>query len=203
MDSIDALEQGDALKSTEERLYSRADFLRINTVSVQSDGNNKLFERLKLLQDANKSDEKMKDYPHFQEVDLTKKEDLNLLAWVVETFMAFVCKKPINKEERGRSRTLEFYDALFEHMTLDDLVFMFVQVQNNINKWKLVWEAFKRDLVPAWRNHGHPEDCECTKKSLKGKPEFEKSLELVTLINSRARIGCCWKRGEKSAQQLN
>lgn len=192
MHSIHRLDPGDSLKTAEELSYSRADFLRYNVGSVQSAGNKKLFERLKKLSDDGKQDpleiekwEKMKNYPAFEEVNLANKDELKLLAWVVETFMAFVCKKPSGKEDRARARTLEFYNALFDHMTLDDLVFMFVQAQNNINKWKLVWEAFQEKIVPAWKDHESPEDCECTKKSLKDKPEFEESLRMVNLINSR------------------
>lgn len=132
--------------------------------------------------------EKMREYPDLKEADLTDESDLMLLAWVIETFMAFVCRRKTGaegKRESSRTRTLEFYNKLFEHVTLDDLVFMFVQVQNNINKWRLVWHAFEEKLVPAWEHHKDPEDCECNKKSLAGKDNEAANLELVNLINDR------------------
>ena len=179
-------------------------------MSIGSEGNKKLFRALNKLNDEEQmytdlktedkllgieSWEKLKGYPRLNEADLTKPADLELLAWVVETFMTFVCAKQtsgVTKKDRNRVRTVEFYDRLFDHMTLDELVFMFVQVENNINKWRMVWKAFKETLVPAWEKHDEPEDCECNKKSLAGKQDYDTSWRLVSYINEE---GCEYPLG--------
>lgn len=196
--SVDGVQDGDSRK----RVYSRADFLRYNVMSIQSEGNKRLFRTTKKLNEQNGEEgqsspedqllavetwAKLEDYPHLVEANLDDQADLELLAWLVETFMSFVCGKQssVMKKDRTRVRTVEFYDHLFDHMTLDDLVFMFIQVQNNINKWRMVWKAFQDKMVPAWRNHHEPEDCECNKKSLMGKEGYDRSLQLVNHINEK------------------
>ena len=103
-----------------------------------------------------------KNYPDLVQLDsLSDGPGLELLAWLVDTFGDIVthCKL----KERVKD-----YDPgdLLSNMSLDDFVFTFVQVQHNINKWTLVYRAWKEQYIAAWKEKDCVEACDTDKKSL-------------------------------------
>lgn len=140
--------------------YTRTDFLQFHVSSIQSKGNTDTYLRLREAEQKRVSlgdDEgvsepleaetwsQWKDYPMFEEVGVTSEKGCALLAWLIKTFGVAVC---YTKYKQAGDETGD----LFQQMTLDDLVFLFIMLQNNINKWALVRKAHQLGLVPEWNN---------------------------------------------------
>ena len=83
-------------------------------------------------------------------------EALDVLAWLLHTFAGKVTSS--NKSNNSKS------GDIFETMTVDDMVFMFVQVQHNIGKWNLMYQAFQNCEIDAWVDKKSIEECDCDKK---------------------------------------
>lgn len=123
--------------------------------------------------------EDWKNYPkNLEEWNLHEatSKGTTLLAWLVVTFGDSVASQS-NARERSSCCS-----NIFETMTLDDLVFLFLQLQHNISKWNLVWKAYKERHIKAWEEVDDVLGLETDPKKMKGDDE---SKRRVALINSR------------------
>ena len=177
---VDRLPENDPNK----RYFSRMDFLVFDPPSVLSEGNKERFRQLQKLS-QNDEDQKRKwegvpvvadwwkiwkDFPNFDntEVAISSLKDqegsgVRLLAWLVGTFSDVVthCKL-----KEGGERKHDPNDR-FSSMTLDDFVFLFVQVQHNIDYWTLCYRAHKeKTYIDEWKLKDSVEECPSDKKSL-------------------------------------
>lgn len=181
------------------------DFLRFHPKSILSNGNKLLFEHLrrvdsgeeeipqeeKGLFDEMEDWEDWKDFPNFTPmVDLTKGPAVELLAWLLDSFGPIVthCKL---KESGNAFDTTD----LLANMTLDDFVFTFVQVQHNINKWNLVYKAWKNKYIDGWKDKECVDGCEYDRKHSE---DDKKKLTKINLMGYEypPGSGCAGKYGK-------
>ena len=72
-------------------------------------------------------------------------------AWLLTTFGVRVFFQRLKESEKQSGLTGGAEDnGILDKMTIDDIVFVFVQVEHNINKWKLIYEAWKQKHIPTW-----------------------------------------------------
>lgn len=146
-----------------KKLYCRWDFLQFEPHSIHSEGNKNLFNRLRgaSLNRSNHEQtneepveveewEKWKNYPNFTPIDktaLTNGKPLKMMAWLIHTFAPNVSYQqgPTN-ENYTTSVVKHGVDFLGKCLGLDDLVFIFVQVQHNIDKWILLHQLLAKKL---------------------------------------------------------
>lgn len=139
-----------------ERKFTRVHFLSIDPESIRSKGNDEMAAKLRTaghqapqeddpLQVEDSSD--WKDYPNIEKISPQDLKFSTLVAWLVETFLVCVCSKQQIQPNK-----------IFDAMTNDDLTFMFVQAQHNINKWLMIDKAFKLKTFPSWEKFSGPKD---------------------------------------------
>lgn len=178
---------------TKRLVYTRRNFLSFCVAAVQSKGNQDVYMRLQQAHHNRLSEEEKKDadfevekwedwmyYPKFEEADITSQDASLLMAWLVRTFGPCVCYSKIKESQREVD-----YTSVFQWMTADDLAFAFLQVEQNIDRWLLHYNAHKEQRIPAWKEVEFLEECDCDAKSLKKKDS--ESLRLVQLMSNR---GC-------------
>lgn len=140
--------------------YTRHDFLCIDTKSVKSN-NNDLIHRIleaqssgrpaprtdktkrNMTEDVENWDD-WKDYPSFPKVEcFTNGEGLELMGYLVHNYARFVCRDSFNN---GYAADVE--EGSLSWLRTDDMVFIFLTVQHNINKWIRVYKLVKDNLDP-------------------------------------------------------
>lgn len=146
------------MKENQGIKFTRRDFLSYdyqNDLSIVTKGNNRLFERLKALREAQPNANKFegevakwsewKDYPNFERsenMDLTQDKDdltIHFFAWLLHTFVRCICECCYHSSLRENG--LRF-------IKLDEVVFIFLQVQHNIDKWNLLEQAYETNKIP-------------------------------------------------------
>jgi hypothetical protein len=156
-------------------VFKRSDFLCFDVASIQSEGNLQLYQYL----DPNSGEphpfshlelevwESWREYPKIPEIkDLTKRKGLELLAWLVHTFGQRLYLSRLTERERKVfwNNPNDNLNNILDLLTLDDLIFIFVQVENNINKWNLMYSAWKAEYIEGWKANELILDCECMNK---------------------------------------
>lgn len=142
--------------------YCRYNFLLYHNQSVQTEGNDKLFIRLKdnhtsTGQDSRDDDDleeverwdHWKSYPNFEDMSLEddlaeQGQAMEFLSWLIGTFGPCVC---FWREEKADSLPAKSFGL--DDLTVDDIAFIFLQVQHNIDKWKLLHHAIQNKTVSA------------------------------------------------------
>lgn len=181
----------------QKRLFTRIDFLRFDVKSIGSHGSYSLFKRLSPTHPDGRNDDgttselsklevekwdHWQQFPNLQEVDSFSDPTghcLVLLSWLVHTFGLRVYFSRLKDSDKKQGLTKEEReDALLENMTLDDFVFVFVQVQHNINKWNLIYRAWKLNHIAGWVDKQAIEYCECDKRLL-----VEADMKRISNIN--------------------
>lgn len=152
--------------------FTRADFLRFDVDSIRSPGNDTMFERLRshaLDQDSFVgSDEKniaeniaglldvedWQSWEHYPKLEQLSLEDddkaVTLMAWLLDTFGWSVCvasSSAKRREEDGSD-----LDSVLQKVSLDDMAFIFVQVEHNISKWLMICKAVEEQRIEAWKD---------------------------------------------------
>jgi hypothetical protein len=178
----------DCLDQMRARVFKRSDFLRFDVPSIGSRGNDTLFQMLNPAE-TNKpcnlpGDMEMefwdqwKQYPNFDEFqDLTTGKALALLAWLCQTFGLRLYYSRLSESDKKSVLKKDKEDNILDHLTLDDFVFLFVQVENNINKWNLMYSAWKRKHIEGWTENESLQSCECDKRISKD------DLERIKVMN--------------------
>ena len=187
MKSIDKVDQ------EYKQVFTRRDFVRFDTSSAKSQGNYDLVNHLKKLAKKELGEEwanapelekweEWKAFPEFPDVVNTgyikEGRALKLLAWLVVWFGDIVAHSKLKEQ-------VKTYDSenVFGNMTLDDLVFAFVQVQHNIDYWTLAYRAYEnKNFIQAWKDKSCAEDCESERKSV-GDHDYKKILLLRKIGN--------------------
>jgi hypothetical protein len=91
-------------------------------------------------------------YPNFDKVqDLTKGKALAPLAWLCQTFGLQLYYSRLSESDKKSVLKKDKEDNILDHLTLDGFVFLFVQVKSNINKWNLMYLAWKGNTLRAGR----------------------------------------------------
>lgn len=104
-------------------------------------------------------------YPRFPEIqNLTEGDGLALLAWLCHTFGLRIYYSRLSESDKKMVLKKDKEDNILDHLTLDDFVFLFVQVENNINKWNLMYSAWKRKHIVSWEDNESLQACECDKR---------------------------------------
>ena len=165
----------DGSEEMKRKLFKRLDFLCFNVASIESAGNLQLYQYL----DSQSSKthplsnleievwDSWKHYPKIPEIkDLTKGKGLELLAWLVHTFGLRLYFSRLKESNKKMVLKKDKEDNILDHLTLDDFVFLFVQVENNINKWNLMYSAFKNKYIDGWKGNESIQECECDRNSL-------------------------------------
>ena len=109
---------------------------------------------------------------------------LKLMTWLLYFFapeLLSLGHKWDNYLDKCSSRNiLADYGNLLELLTLDDMTYIFIQLQNNINKWQLIHRAWKKGLGPqAWENKKQFKQLDVGKKHLSDEDaKFMDTLDL-------------------------
>jgi hypothetical protein len=175
----------------ERDTFSRIDFVHFVPSSAWSKGNKLLQERLKNEEEADSDQipnidevQKLEDWEGFPqrlphaEVTLDSLTDprskgLRLLAWLVGWFGDIVTHFKLKEEVQKFNP-----ENVFANLTLDDFVFLFVQLQHNIDYWNLAYLAWKKkNYIDCWKGKSRPEECESEKKTM-GKADHAKLVLL-------------------------
>jgi hypothetical protein len=145
------------------RVFKRLDFLRFDVRSIGSHGNDTLFQMLNPTKTNKPCNlpgnlemefwDQWKQYPNFDKVqDLTKGKALALLAWLCQTFGLRLYYSRLSESNKKSVLKKDNEDNILDYLTLDGFVFLFVQVKNNINKWNLMYSAWKGNTFRAgWK----------------------------------------------------
>jgi hypothetical protein len=158
-----------------QRLFKRSDFLCFAVDSIRSEGNLQLYQYLKPEsgQDHPFPDlelevwDSWKQYPNIPQIkDLTQGKGLELLAWLLHTFGLRLYFSRLKESDKKLVVKKEKEDNILDHLTLDDFAFLFVQVENNINKWNLMYSAWKSEYIEGWKENESVQHCECDRNSL-------------------------------------
>jgi len=174
-------------KDEEERGFTRMDFLQFHTEAVNSVGNramkdtisrcaaNETNESLAFIVPLIRRAEKPASWVHFP--PLSEHDDdsspightrKTLLVWLFHQFALPVCTTKNKKADsvKYESDGIQKVDvrSVLEDMTIDDMTFIFVQVQHNIAKWNLMYCAYKQKSIDAWKNKESIQECEFDKK---------------------------------------
>lgn len=102
----------------------------------------------------------------YPEYNLTSGDCFNFMVWLVHTFARSVCCSG-STDQRYHKR-LE--DEGLDFITVDDLAFLFTQVQHNIGKWNLLHKAFTRGVI---------------RESVEEKEYTEQEKKLVKIIEAK------------------
>jgi hypothetical protein len=149
------------------RVFKRLDFLRLDVCSIGSHGNDTLFQMLNPTKTNKPCNlpgnlemefwDQCKQYPNFDKVqDLTKGKAFALLAWLCQTFGLRHYYSRLSESDKKSVLKKDKDDNILDHLTLDDFVFLFVQVKNNINKWNLMYLAWKEEHIEGWTENERP-----------------------------------------------
>lgn len=117
--------------------YTRIDFLRFDTDSIKSEGNQTLYENLQKLNQKGKTGDGVEtwedwaNYPLLDEIDDSSDEAIDMIAWLIHNFSPIVC---FDDEHRENYRT-KIKEKKLDWISPDDFAFLFCQCQNSINKW--------------------------------------------------------------------
>lgn len=133
------------------KLYRRYHFLLFDQDTISSPGNLAVYQRLQGKQNLPAADplenelwQQWKNFPQFPFLDpakdFTDGSGLEFMTWLVHTFARSVCCSG-SKDDRYHKKLVE---KGLDFMTVDDLVFIFMQVQHNIGKWTLFHGAIRR-----------------------------------------------------------
>ena len=139
------------------------------------------------------------------DLDLTKGLGLELMGWLVDMFGKTVLSDRRTYEtyalECDKARKDRDWGTLVDLLTLDNLAFIFLQVQNCINKWLWFHKAWKlKKGPPAWREKPFKDiqKCETTKELNKEeKKEVQKIEELGYEYKSGSGVS-----GEEGKQRM-
>lgn len=184
----------------EKRHYTRADFLRFDLDSVITEGNfvvanlmtnpsfvhrfedgredpasQELWSKLE-----KKRTEAWTDFPKkmgaevIPQTSLTDKNGhgLQLISWLVKTFGGRVVLSK-NSTQKKRKAEGQEQEKIFAQMTVDDLAFIFVQLEHNIDKWNYTHQAFKNEWIAKWKEFDKLEECPSDERNL-GKEDYRK-----------------------------
>jgi len=179
----------------DKKLFTRFHFLHFDVQSIQTTGNKELFAKLNPDFHAPDESENMesiesekwsdwKNFPKLEEYreyeSLTEGPGLDLIAWLVHTFSTrvYFCRlRGKRNKERRKEEQAKAGDCSLDTLTLDDLTFIFCQVEHNINKWNLFFRAFKTQYIDFWKGADDIEYCEIPAKKKK-----KKQSKAATLI---------------------
>ena len=144
-------------------MYTRYHFLQFDVPSIQCKGNEALYQRLRMnSQNQEALDAEVEEwtgawseYPHFPEIGKDTFHDenghtLSFIAWLIHTFSGPVCMATFKRRRMSYPDMVE--STGIEFLSLDDLVFIFVQVEHNINMWILLFDELKK-RVPSTGTH--------------------------------------------------
>lgn len=144
------------------QLFRRHDFLLFATKSIHSNGNQRLFQRLKnaelrgqdtaAVEDEVEEWEKWMTFPNFEQIDsVSEGHGLKMVAWLIHTFGPAVTYQQGSATGESFPASIRRHGTNFlgEFLGLDDLVFIFMQVQHNIDKW-----IFLHRLLVKKQNNG-------------------------------------------------
>lgn len=189
-------------------IYTRYDFLLFDVKSIASPGNEWLWKQLDpaaVGKDASnqirsvecESWENWKNFPNFEEhKSLTEGRALEILAWLVHTFagLLYYCRiRGQGKKNRKEEEVKQDFTGI-DSLTLDDFTFIFVQAQNNINKWNMFYKAWQKKYIKHWEETDSMEECEVgslkklPKDGQQGKNQM--SAEDAQKINEMNNRGC-------------
>ena len=163
------------------------DFLQFHTEAVNSVGNrtmketisrcaaNETNESLAFIVPLIRRAEKPASWVHFP--PLSEHDDDSspishtrkpLLVWLFHQFALPVCTTKNKKADSAKyeSDGIQKVDvrSVLEDMSIDDMTFIFVQVQHNIAKWNLMYCAYKQKSIHAWKDKESIEECEFDRK---------------------------------------